>query len=164
MMFGAASPTLVSLLGDMPDLSADEKIDRYLLLKDIDRDLRSLSPVEQQQLANTLAGGEYMGDYADLLAKIGKLGKGALKGISKAVKKKKAKKKAAKAKKSKLAAAADKVAAFVRAGMSPTEAQAAAAGTAPVAPVKKPMAVWILPAAIGTVAVVGLMAVMGKRR
>jgi hypothetical protein len=164
MMFGAAAPMLVSLLGDMPELSADEKIDRYLLLKDIDRDLRSLSPAEQQQVGNVLMGGEYMGDYADLLQKIGKLGKGALKGISKAVKAKKAKKKAAKAKKSKLAATADKVAAFVRSGMSPTEAQAAAVGTAPVVPVKKPMAVWILPAAVGAVALVGVFAFMGKGR
>ncbi len=161
MMFGAAAPTLVTLLGDDPEMSADEKIDRYLMLKDIDSDLRSLSPADRASIGQALLGDDYLGDYADLVQKIGGFGKKAIQAIGKAVKKKKAAKKAAKksAAAKKIAAAASGIVQSVK-GMTKKPA-APAPVVAAVGP--KPPAVWILPAAVGVAAVAGALMMMRKR-
>jgi hypothetical protein len=151
MMFGAASPMLVSLLGDAPEMSADARIDRYLLLKSVDKELRSLSPADREAIASQLAGpGEYLGDYADLISKIGKMGSGALKSIRQAAQNRKARKN-----KSKSAAAASRNA--------PAVASSAAAAVAPGSAAKRPMAVWILPAALGAAALVAVLTLTRRK-
>jgi len=158
MMFGAAVPTLVSLLGDDPDeatMSADDKIDRFLLVKQIAKDMQELPAADQNQIASLLMGDDYMGSYADLVMKLGQMGKGVLKGISKSVKKRKDKKKGT----SKLSSAISKVQTFINPDGSTTDVAAV-----PSTAARKPASVWILPAAVGAVALVGVFALTRKKK